>query len=86
MPVALILSASFQTRDTAERLVVIDLIGQTRGRSRSTLYRHLREQDDTAIDTAITALIEAGVLTANGDRVAPAPALTRLESLALIAI
>lgn len=80
------LQASFQTRDTAERLVVIDLLGQTRGRTRDALYRHLRDQDDETINTAITALIEAGVLTANGDRVAPAPALARLESLALIAI
>lgn len=80
------LQASFQTRDTAERLVVIDLLGQTRGRTRSTLYRHLRDQDDEAINAAITALIDAGVLMADGDRVAPAPALARLESLQLVAI
>jgi predicted HTH transcriptional regulator len=78
--------ASSQTRDTAQRLVVIDLLGQTRGRTRSTLYRHLRGQDHETIDTAIAGLVDAGVLAANGDRVRATAALACLESLDLIAI
>jgi hypothetical protein len=78
--------ASSQTRDTAERLVVIDLLGQPQARRRSTLYRHLRDQDQETINAAIAGLVQAGVLTASGDRLMPTPALACLESLRLIAI
>lgn len=77
--------SSSQTRDTAERLVVIDLLGQTRGRTRSSLYRDLRRDQDT-IDAAIDSLVEAGIITTRGERVLATPALERLESLQLIGI
>jgi hypothetical protein len=77
---------SSQTRDTAQRLVVIDLLGQPRGRRRRTLYRHLPSQDHDTINTAIAGLVEAGILTTSGDLVMTTPALACLESLDLIAI
>ncbi|HXN39283.1 MAG TPA: hypothetical protein VN892_14685 [Solirubrobacteraceae bacterium] len=77
---------SKQTRDNAERLVVIDLLGQARGRSRTTLYRHLRHHDHAIVSAAIDSLIEAGVLTGNGERVVATPALACLEQLGLIAV
>jgi hypothetical protein len=80
------LQASSQTRDTTQRLVVIDLLGQAGARRRSTLYRHLCDHDRETINAAIAGLEQAGVLTASGDRVIPTPALTCLESLHLIAI
>lgn len=78
--------SSSQTRDTAARLVVIDLLGQARGRRRATLYRHLRGQDRDTINAAIAGLVQAGVLTTRGDLLMAAPALVCLESLNLIAI
>jgi hypothetical protein len=80
------LHASSQTRDTAARLVVIDLLGQARGRRRPTLYRHLRHHDRATINAAIKELVEDGVLTASGDRLMATPALACLEALDLIAI
>ncbi len=77
---------SSQTRDTAARLVVIDLLGQARGRRRPTLYRHLRNHDQETINEAIAGLVRDGVLTASGDRLMATPALACLESLHLIAI
>jgi len=77
---------SSQTRDTAARLVVIDLLGQARGRRRPTLYRHLRDHDRETINAAIAGLARAGVLTASGDRVLATPALACLESLGLIGV
>ncbi len=77
---------SSQTRDTAARLVVIDILGQTRGRRRATLYRHLRGQDHETINAAIAGLVQAGVLSTRGDLLMAAPALLCLESLQLIAI
>jgi hypothetical protein len=77
---------SSQTRDTAARLVVIDLLGQTRGRRRPTLYRHLRGHDRDTINDAIARLVRDGVLTASGDLLVATPALACLESLQLIAI
>ncbi|HEV3036133.1 MAG TPA: hypothetical protein VGX72_15240 [Solirubrobacteraceae bacterium] len=77
---------SSQTNYTAARLVVIDLLGQRRGRRRPTLYRHLRDHDRDAINAAITSLVGAGILTTSGDRLIATPALVCLESLDLIAI
>jgi hypothetical protein len=77
---------SKQTRDNAERLVVIDLLGQTRGRSCVVLYRHLGHYERTLINSAIEGLVEAGVLARAGERVIVTPALACLEQLDLIAI
>jgi hypothetical protein len=77
---------SSQTHDSTARLVVIDLLGQARGRRRPTLYRHLNDHDRETINAAIGGLVRAGVLTASGDRLIATPALACLESLDLIAI
>ncbi len=77
---------SNQTRDTTERLVVIDLLGRPRGHRRPTIYRHLRGHDQAAINAAIASLVEDGVLTTSADRVAVTPALVRLEALGLIGV
>jgi hypothetical protein len=77
---------SNQTRDTTQRLVVIDLIGRPRGHRRPTIYRHLRGHDQAAINAAIASLVEDGVLTTSDDRVTVTPALVRLEALGLIGV
>jgi hypothetical protein len=77
---------SSQTNYTAARLVVIELLGQRRGRRRPTLYRHLRDHDRDAINAAIAGLVSAGVISTSGDRLMATPALTYLECLDLIAI
>jgi hypothetical protein len=78
---------SNQTRDTTQRLVVIDLLGRPRGHRRPTIYRHLRGHDQAAINAAIASLVEDGVLTtSDDDRVTTTPALVRLEALGLIGV
>jgi hypothetical protein len=80
------LQTSSQTRDTAARLVVIDLLGHAHGRRRLTLYQHLRHHDHETINAAIASLVGAGIITASGDHVMATPALAYLEALALIAV
>lgn len=77
---------SNQTRDTTQRLVVIELLGRPRGHRRPTIYRHLRGHDQAAINAAIASLVEDGVLTTSDDRVTGTPALVRLEALGLIGV
>jgi len=77
---------SKQTRDNAERLVVIGMLTRERGRTRRALYRHLGHYEPAVVDAAIEGLVEAGVLTTSGERVVATPALACLEQLDLIAV
>jgi hypothetical protein len=77
---------SKQTRDNAERLVVIGMLTRARGRTRPALYRHLGHYEPAVVDAAIDGLVEAGVLATSGERVVATPALACLEQLDLIAV
>jgi hypothetical protein len=78
--------ASKQTRETVERLVVIDLLGQTRGHTRETLFQNLRHHDQATVNAAIDGLIDIGILVSHGERVAPSRAFAHLDALGVIAI
>jgi hypothetical protein len=80
------LRESKQTRDNAERLVVIWMLTRARGRTRSALYRHLSHYERAVVDTAIDGLVQAGVLTTRGEHVVATPALACLEQLKLLAV
>jgi hypothetical protein len=77
---------SNQNSESAERLVVIGLLGRARGHRRVTLYRNLRDHDRAEIDAAISQLVEVGVLATSGDRVAATRTVNRLEALGLVGI
>ena len=69
----------------AEYLVVIQVLGRTRGRERERMYRAL-DFGNAEIDAAIASLERAGVLTTAGRLVKASPALARLDGLDLIAV
>jgi hypothetical protein len=69
----------------AEYLVVMQVLGRERGRERERMYKAL-DVEPAEIDTAISSLERAGVLTASPLVVRASPALSRLESLHLIGV
>jgi hypothetical protein len=71
---------------SAEYLVVIEVLNRTHGRDLERMYRTLRHHQREEIDVAIASLKEAGVVTVSGHMVKASPALARLEQLNLIAV
>ncbi len=71
---------------SAEYLVVVQLLDRARGRDRETLHRALGHRERKEIDAALASLERAGVLTVSGRTVRASPALARLEQLNLIAV
>jgi|HubBroStandDraft_6_1064221.scaffolds.fasta_scaffold158745_3 hypothetical protein len=71
---------------SAQYLVVVELLNRPHGRDLERMYRTLRGHSRQEIDAAIESLEEAGVLSINGQAVKASKALARLEQLNLIAI
>lgn len=71
---------------SAEYLVVVQLLDRARGRDRDALYRALDHRERDEIDTALASLERDGVLTVSGRTVRASPALSCLERLNLIAV
>jgi hypothetical protein len=71
---------------SAQYLVVLEVLNRTHGRDRDRLYRALRRHERADIDEAISSLEKAGVVTVSGRTVRAAQALVRLEQLNLIAV
>jgi hypothetical protein len=71
---------------SAQYLVVIEVLNRTHGRERERMYRTLRSHARQDIDAAIASLEQAGVVTVSGQTVKASPALIRLEQLNLIAV
>ena len=71
---------------SAQYLVVIELLNRPHGRDLERMYRTLRSHQRQDIDAAIASLREAGILSVNGQTVKASPALARLEQLNLIAV
>jgi hypothetical protein len=71
---------------SAEYLVVIEVLNRTHGRDLERMYRTLRHHDRKDVDAAIASLEEAGVVTVAGKTIKASAALTRLEQLNLIAV
>jgi hypothetical protein len=71
---------------SAQYLVVIEVLNRSHGRQRERMYRTLRAHEREAIDAAIASLEQAGVVTVNGQTIKASPALVRLEQLNLIAV
>jgi hypothetical protein len=70
---------------SAEYLVVLEVVGRVRGRERQRMYQALR-RPRAEVDTAIEGLEQAGVLAVKGARVYATPALRRLDELNLISV
>jgi hypothetical protein len=73
-------------RQSAQYLVVIEVLNRPRGRDLERMYRALRHHDRQDIDAAIASLQRAGVVTVSGESIKASPALALLEQLDLIAI
>jgi hypothetical protein len=71
---------------SAQYLVVIEVLNRSHGRQRERMYRTLRAHEREEIDAAIASLEQAGVVTVNGQTIKASPALARLEQLNLIAV
>ncbi len=71
---------------SAEYLVVIEVLNRTHGRDRERMYRAIRDHPNEDVDAAITRLEEAGVVTVNGRTIKASPALACLEQLNLIGL
>jgi hypothetical protein len=78
--------ASKQSADRTERLLVIQLLSQPKGRERDRLYDALGHIERDSIDNAINSLQQAGVLNVDGERVSPSAALSCLERLEMIGV
>jgi DNA-binding MurR/RpiR family transcriptional regulator len=71
---------------SAQYLVVIEVLNRPHGRELERMYRTLRAHDRQAIDEAVASLEQAGVVTVQGRTVKASAALARLEQLDLIAV
>lgn len=71
---------------SAEYLVVLEVVGRVRGRERERMYHALRDRSRTEVDAAITDLEQAGVIAVKGARVYATAALKRLDDLNLIGV
>ncbi len=71
---------------SAQYLVVIEVLNRAHGRERERMYRTLRTHGREDIDAAIASLEQAGVVTVSGQTIKASPALARLEQLNLIAV
>jgi hypothetical protein len=71
---------------SAEYLVVLEVLGRVRGRERERMYYALRDRTRAEVDAAIVSLEQAGVIAVKGLRVHAAPALNRLDELSLIGV
>ncbi len=71
---------------SAEYLVVLEVVGRVRGRERERMYQALRDRPRTEVDAAIEGLEQAGVVAVKGARVYATPALRRLDDLNLIGV
>jgi hypothetical protein len=69
-----------------EHLLVLQLAGQTDGRTREHVYAELRGIDRDALDDAIERLEHAGVLLVRGERLHQSPALERIDRLDMIGV
>jgi hypothetical protein len=70
----------------AERLLVLELAGDERGRRRASLHRSFADLLPSRIDQAIEGLRIAGVLQSGGAGLIQTPALARIDALGLIAL
>jgi hypothetical protein len=68
-----------------EYLVVLQVVGRTRGRERERMYRALR-RTPAEVDAAIKSLEDAGIVAVKGARVHASSALKRLDDLGLVGI
>lgn len=71
---------------SAEYLVVIEVLNRTHGRDRERMYRALRKCAREEVDAAIASLEQVGVVTVKGQTIQAGPALTKLGQLNLIGI
>jgi hypothetical protein len=73
-------------RQSAQYLVVIEVLNRAHGRNLERMYRTLGHRDRRDIDAAIASLERAGLVTVAGETIKASPALALLEQLDLIAI
>lgn len=72
-----------KTLARAERLVILQLAGIPRGRSREQLIRILRREP---VDEAIASLAAVGIVVIAGRSVRQSPALERFDALDFIEV
>jgi hypothetical protein len=69
-----------------QRLVVLAVLGRTRGYPRARLLADLNDLDAGRVECAIASLQEAGVVCVKRTRVYPSAALRRLDELTMICV
>jgi len=70
----------------AERLLVIELAGDERGRRHASLHRLFDDLVPGHLDAALASLTEVGVLQAGGAGVIQTRALARIDALGVICL
>jgi DNA-binding MarR family transcriptional regulator len=69
-----------------ERLVVLAVLGRTRGYPRARLLADLDDIEPDSVERAIASLEQAGLLDVKRARLHPSAAMQRLDDLAMICI
>jgi len=77
---------SGETLARAERLVILQVAGARRGRSRDQLHRGLKAPVRERIDEAIASLAAVGIVIVTSRSVRQSPALARMDALDYITI
>jgi hypothetical protein len=75
-----------ETLARAERLVILQLAGAQRGRTREQLIRALRGVGRQVVDEAIVSLAAVGILTVTTRSVRQSSALERFDRLGFIEV
>lgn len=70
----------------AEHLVVLDIVGIQRGRSREQVHEALTDIDPARLDRAIERLEASGIVETNDGAIRQTAALARLDRLDMICI
>jgi hypothetical protein len=74
------------TGEYIERLVVLQMLGRSRGCTRARLLADLDDVEPRLIDRAMASLVQVGLLCVKRTRFYPSPAMQRLDELAMICV
>jgi len=75
-----------ETLVRAERLVILQLAGNPRGRPREQVIRNLRRVGQERVEQAIASLAAVGIIVSTGCSVRQSSALERFDALGYIEV
>jgi hypothetical protein len=70
----------------AEHLVILQVAGEARGRTRERIYSELSDLGARRVDEAVASLAAVGVVVLAGHSVRQSPALERIDALGYITV